>query len=1163
MSYTTKLVGKGLPLLKSTALLLFILLPFSGITQDNPTLQIGFADASVEKAFSEITQKTGVRFAYDAGKVNLTKKITLQTASYKLKDLLDKVCALAGLTYQLKNNTVTVKSIANSSNEINTVLKGKVVSDSGEPLSSVSISNQRLKVTVVSDKDGNFEIPAQAQSRLVFTSIGYEDRMYIVGSLSEPATVTLIASAKSLNEVVVTSLGIKREKKALGYAVGEVKGEQIDKARDPNVINTLAGRVPGLIISNTAGGPGSAAKVLIRGNTDITGNNQPLYVVDGVPMDNSNYGATTNDKYASGFDLGDAISAIDPNDIESISVLKGPAASALYGGRAGHGVIMITTRKGANRKSLGIELNSTATFETLLTRAEDNQYEYGQGMSGSIPTSQLVSRNTLFSNFGAKLDPNLTIPAFNGGTAPYGLVKNNIENFFRTGTTFANNIAITGGNETSTIRFSYSNLYNNDIVPKSYLNRNTFTLRGTSKIGTKLNIDVRATYMNEYVKNRPGLADDPSNIGFNFVGLANNVDQKVFEEGYQDQFGNYVEWGGGQYHLNPYWVINRMSNITRKDRLMSIVQLNYNPTYWLGIQGRINNDFTYLGFEKFSPPTTPGALTGRLDGTDTRFSFTSADLLVTMKKSLGHFDGTINVGGSMEFYRNRGSAKAGTNMVVMDAVVFNSFKTNTVTETNIRKRTNSFYSTFGLGYHGYLFLDATIRRDVSSTLPAANNSYWYPSLGASFIVSDAIPHLKTGFLNFFKVRASAAEVGNDTDPYQLSLNYGLNPLQPSSVVIGGIANNANPNAGLRPTRTRSLEAGLDMKFLNNRLGLEFTWYTQNSRDQINYVNIPFSAGFASRVINAGTISNTGVEILVTGKPVVTKNFTWEVAANAAHNKNVVKSLAEGVAFITLSDARWLGISVIAEPNLPYGTMLGYDYQRTPDGQTILDPTTLHPLASDERTSVGKGTWDWTGGLTNTFRYKNVSLTAVIDVKTGADLFSMTNLFAVTRGQHKMTLAGRQEWIQSEEARLAANKTPEEWLASGNAKGYVPQGVVQTGTDPQGKPMYTANTKPVDPNTYWPQYYGDDKGIAAPFIYDATYVKLREIVLSYNLPARLVRKISAQGISLSVVSRNPFIIHKKVPNVDPDSNYNNGNGQGLEYGSLPGRRSWGFNLNIKF
>jgi TonB-linked SusC/RagA family outer membrane protein len=1161
MTHQNPTRGRLYTLLNQIVFICLMAIPLLGTAQENHRVTIGFADVSIANAFTEITKKTGVDFAYDANKLNLTKRISLTIADYSLKELLDKICTLAGLTYQLKNNTVSVKNIQLSS-EVITTVGGIVTNENSSPLPGVTISNQKLKITIVSKADGSFNIPAQLKNKIIFSSVGYEEKLLQVNELSNLLTVPLLLSEKKLSEVVITSLGIKREKRSLSYAVGEVKGESIIKARETNIINSLAGRVPGLIISGTAGGPSGASKVLIRGNTDITGNNQPLYVIDGVPMDNSNYGASSNDKYAAGFDLGDAISAIDPNDVETISILKGPAAAALYGSRAGHGVILITTKKGVVKKSLGIEINSTITAETLLTNFKGNQQEYGQGMGGTVPTDSYMAKNTLFSNFGAKLDPDLNIPSFAGGKASYSLVKSNIENFFRTGTTYANNVALTGGSENSTFRFSYGNLYNNDIVPKSNLNRSTFNLRGTTKLGNDLSIDARISYMNESVKNRPGLADDPSNIGFNFVGLANNVDQKVFEKGYQDPFGNYVEWGGGQYHLNPYWVINRMSNTTSKDRIIGGLQLNYNPTYWLTLQGRINTDFTYLGFQRFSPPTTPGALSGRLDGSDTRFSFTSADILVTARKQAGRFDGTINIGGSAEYYRNKGSYKTGLNMVITDAVVFNSFKTNTITENNIRKRNNSFYTTLSLGYSNFLFLDASVRRDKSSSLPEKNNSYWYPSAGASVVITDAL-HLKSKVITYAKLRASAAEVGNDTDPYQLNLNYNLYTLQPVNTIIGSIANAAVPNKTLKPTRTRSFETGIDLKFYGGKIGLEFTYYTQTSRDQINYVNISPSGGFSTKITNAGNIQNKGVEILLTGKPVSTKNFSWDISANAAHNKNTVQSLADGVTYITLSEARWLGISVIAQPGLAYGTMLGFDYQKTPSGQAILDPTTLQPLATDDRMPVGKGTWDWTGGLYNSFRYKNFSLSAVIDVKTGADLFSMTNLFALVRGQSKQTLAGRQEWIKSEEQRQAAGQTLEQWIASGNATGYVPQGVVQNGVDANGKPLYKANTKPVDPNVYWPSYYGDDKGIAPPFIYDAGYIKMREVVIGYTLPAKFAKKLHALSFSLSVVSRNPFIIHKNVPNIDPDSNYNNGNGQGLEYGSLPGRRSWGINPNVKF
>ncbi len=508
---------------------LFIAIVFTNgnaSAQANKSITIEFAKTKLSQVLTDISRVAGVNFSYDSEEIDLTKTITVAKGNYSVEQLISKICGQANLDYQINNNVISLKR---KGGVTNLKLAGSIVDNEGKPLANVTIQNRNQRASAISDEAGHFTIKALPKDEIQFSFVGYETKNITVQTLVN-MRVVLTVNDKVLSEVVVTSLGIKREKRALSYAVGEVKGDDINKAREPNVINSLAGRVPGLIISNTAGGPLGSAKVLIRGNTDITGNNQPLYVVDGVPMDNSNYGMTGSDKYAAGADLGDAISGINPDDIDNISVLKGPAASALYGSRAGHGVILITTKKGTGRKDIGVEINSSSAIETLLTRFKNYQYEYGQGTGGTIPKDVAQARTSLFSNFGARLDPDLIIPSFNGGTANYGLVQNNIENFFHTGSSFNNNVAITGGTDKSLFRFSYNNLHYNDIVPKTYMDRNTFTLRGSTKVGTQLNVDVRASYMNEFVNNRPALADDPANIGFNFVGLANNIDQKVFQK---------------------------------------------------------------------------------------------------------------------------------------------------------------------------------------------------------------------------------------------------------------------------------------------------------------------------------------------------------------------------------------------------------------------------------------------------------------------------------------------------------------------------------------------------------------------------------------------------------------------------------------------------------
>lgn len=1042
------------------------------------------------------------------------------------------------------------------------IVRGVVTDAKNDKIPGASIYNKKTKESSISDAGGAFSIHASRGDSIIVQMIGYE-RSGFVATMQGPVDISLTSRIENLKDVVVTALGIKRDERELGYAFSEVNGDDINKAKETNVINSLAGKVPGLIINSTAGGPAGSSRVIIRGNTSITGNNQPLYVIDGIPMDNSNYGQVGSTKFAEGVDMGDAISAINPDDIDKISVLKGPSAAALYGSSAANGVILITTKKGSKSKEMGVELSSTNTIENQLTKVNGNQYLYGQGRSGQLPLDQSQAQSTMFTNFGPRLDPKLNAIGFDGVTRPYALAKNNFGSFFRTGSSFNNTISLTNATDRSNFRFSASDLRYKDIVPNSDIRRNTFTLSGRSRFGKNLDFDSRVTYLNEKVTNRIGLGDAPTNVGQNFNGLANNIDQSIFADTYKTPQGEYVEWGGGQYRLNPYWVLYDMSNVTRKDRLTGAFNANYTVNKWLSLMARASTDITFLDYVKYSPRTTPLALSGMMNTLNQKYTTNQADVMATITHKLTpDLNFTARLGASINQRFRKGTSATYSNMTVTDVISINSYQDKSIVENNIRREVRSAYGLFTFGYKNYLYLDVTVRTDASSTLPENNNVYTYPSVSGSFIFTDAFK-LQSKVLSFGKLRASWAEVGNDTDPYMLDIYYSLYPLAFSGVQPANLATKILPNTNLKPTRTRSFETGVNLKFFNGRMNFDATYYTSHSRDQINIVPAPVSSGFPQRIINAGMITNKGVELLLSGSPISKKNFSWDVTLNFARNINNVESLANGVPFIALSEARWLGLLVAAMPGQKYGAILGYDYQRDPAGNIILNPASLNPVPTTERKVLGKGVFDWTGGITNRFTYKNFSLNTVFDIKYGADIFSMTDLFSVTRGSSVKTLPGREEWILSEQERLAAKKTPAEWQAAGNVKGYVPKGVVQTGTDGAGKPVYTENTRAVDPSVYWSGFYSDGNGIAVPFIYKATYVKVREITLSYRLPRGLKSGLGIKDGSLGFVARNPFIIYKNIPNVDPDSNYNNGNGQGLEYGSLPSRRGWGFNLNVKF
>lgn len=767
-------------------------------------------------------------------------------------------------------------------------------------------------------------------------------------------------------------------------------------------------------------------------------------------------------------------------------------------------------------------------------------------------------------SFGARIDPSLTVITGRGERVPYAYVKDNIDGFFRKGSTFTNTISFSNATDNSDYRFSYSNLVNNDIIPNTGMNRNSFTLNGSAKFGPKLRLTTRAFYLNENVNNRPSLADDPANIGNSFLSLANTVDQARFANEYKNADGSYLDWNNGnQYRLNPYWVINEMKNTTAKNRLLASVQLNYDILSWLSLQARGSSDRTDVDFEQFSPRTTPGALTGTLNQRNIKYSTIEADALLSAQhKVTPSLELSARLGASITRNRRDGVANQFTNQVVTDVVIPTSYTVQSVSPIASKRSFNSVYALLSAGYKGYLYVDATVRQDAFSTLPTDNNSKFFPSLSGSFVFTDAFK-LNNKVLSFGKLRASVAQVASDTDPYLTSQYYRSNSLPFGALPTGGISTEIRYSENLKPTTTFNYEFGTELKFFKNRLGVDVTYYNSKSRDQLNIVPAAPSSGYTSQIVNAGTVTNKGVEIALNGTPIATSQFKWEVNVAIARNINKVDALAEGTPFISLSDARWAGLSVVAMPGQAYASLLGFNYQKTPQGDIILDPVSLQPLLSANREVLGKGVYDWTGGITNNLTFKNFTFQAVLDVKLGADILSLTNYFAAASGSLSSTLDGRAEWIQSEEERQAAGQTIQQWRAAGKVRGLVPQGVVQTGVDGSGNPVYAQNTAAVEPSTYWGTLGDISNAVAVPHIYDASYVKVRQLMLTYSLPNSLTSKWRIKNVQIGLVARNPFIISKNVPNIDPDSNYNNGNGQGIEYGSLPGRRSYGFNLNFRF
>lgn len=1052
------------------------------------------------------------------------------------------LCGTLASGIPVMNQALAVTDSAPIQVDSKTIKVTGIVKDNVGPIVGASISEKGTTNSTVTNIDGNFTLNVKSGATLVVSYIGMKS--VEVKASAKPMTIMLEDDSKLLNEVVVTALGIKRDRKALGYGLDEVKGEAFEKAKETNVINSMAGRVAGLVVSQTAGGPSGSTRVLLRGNTEMTGNNQPLYVVDGVPLDNTNFGSAGT---SGGYDLGDGISSINPDDIETMSVLKGPAASALYGSRASHGVILITTKKANKGERFSVEYNGTLTIDQQLPKWNDIQQIYGMGSNGTYSIDAVSNTN---KSWGPKADGSNMLEYFDGVERPYLIIPDNTSGFFRTGVTANNTLTVSSSNKSTGMRFTFTDMRNKDIVPNTNMSRDIFNLRTNSTLG-KVDLDFSVNYTHEDVKNRPALGDSKSNIGKNLMTLATTYDQAWLRT-YQDENGEYSNWNGmDPYNVNPYWDVYKNSNNSDKDLFRFHASATWNINPHLKIKGTAGTEFNWFSFQDFKAPTTPGYESGYLQNSKFENKMYNFELLATYNNRWGDFDFTGTFGGNIYKVDNKTTIITAKDMQIRDVIAIMSFNETSNEENSYRKQINSIFGSVNFGWRSLVFLDATLRGDQSSTLPLNNNIYVYPSLSGSLVFSELIN--KKNILPYGKVRMSWAQVGSDTDPYQLGLVYTKSKFTYPGYTIGYINNETIPNKNLKPTRTNSFEIGFETKFLNNRIGLDFTYYNQISKDQIMGIASSWATGYPYRLINAGEIQNQGIEITLNTRPVQVGDFAWDLNINFSKNSNKVKKLVDNMDMFELEKATWLDVQIAAKVGENFGSIVGPDFVRNENGDILIDPQTGLPQYDKSNHVLGNASWDWTGGISTAFHYKNLSLSALFDIKVGADLYSMSARAAHESGKSLATLQGRDEWYLSEELRQEAGipKGSSEWKPTG---GFIAPGVIDNGDG-----TYRPNDIIINPEDYWMSVC---RNAPSMFIYDNSYIKCREIVLAYQFPKKWLGKV-LQDMSVSFVARNPFIVWKNIPNIDPDSNYNNTTGMGLEYGSLPSRKSYGINVNIKF
>ena len=986
---------------------------------------------------------------------------------------------------------------------------------------SATLSVKNSKATTITNDQGKFSLNAPSGAfKLVISSVGYESTEVNVAAGESTANVSLTVANSELTAVVVTALGITKQSKKLGYAVTTVSGDLLNKARENNLANSLTGRVAGLKVSGTSSGPGGTVKLFLRGNPGINGTGQPLFVINGVPMDNTQRGSAGE---WGGADAGDGIGNLNPDDVETMTVLKGQSASALYGARASNGVILITT-KTAKKGEFAVDYNMNYMVEKAMDNT-DFQYVYGQGSRGLKPVSASNAQENARMSWGAKLDGSSVIQ-FDGKSYPYSAVKDNVKNFYRTAPSITNTVAVSKGGADGSFRLSMSTLNGDAIIRNSGLSRNTVNLNVTQNITSKLTADVVVNYIDQLVKNAPYLSDGPLNAN-NGLFLANNIDQKTLAPGYDPATGFESQFSDDEYVSNPWFVVNQLRNDVARKRFITSAKLKYNITSWLYAQGRVGYDLSNDRNFSVTPWGTAysqgraGGLNGI--GKSERSELNVDALIGGNRKLVSDLSLDFAVGASL-LKRQEEVVATGGGPFVLPYL----YSTSNVLNFNRsygfnRSEVHSAYYTMDFSYKNFLTIGTTGRYDAYSTLPINNNSIFVPSVTASFIFSELV---KIEAISFGKLRASYATTSNElAQPYQTQLYYSLGNAY-NGIPVGSSPTNL-PSGLLKPFTTTELEIGTDLKMFGNRLSIDVAYFTKKSKNEIIPASFSIATGFNSGFIPTGSIQNKGLELQLSARAVQNKNFSWTPSFNLTSVSNKVLATDDngnsqqlGYNRATLGNAFTAYVVGQSGPQI-----MAFDYKYN-KGNIVVDGSGL-PLRGD-LVPMGGVLPTLFGGLNNEFVFKNlITFSFLVDYNYGNSILSATSFYSLRRGLNQQTLVGRE--------------------------GGITTGVIEGGA---------VNTKNASAQDY---YRAMAQNVTKVHVLDGDFIKLRQVVLGISIPKNIVQKLKIfESMQLSFVARNLLILMKKSDNIDPEATFgSNIRYAGIEGTSLPTTRSYGLNLNVRF